>query len=91
MRPLPGLRRLWKGRLGAIALRTIAPYGSCFDAENQLHAELAVAGAEAEKVAAGVALPDDIHFQTARRRVREALAESGVAERIDTLVARLLP
>jgi hypothetical protein len=62
-----------------------------FDAEIRLHADLAAAGAEAEKVAAKVELPDDIHFQTARRRVREALAESGVAERIDALVARLLP
>jgi len=47
-----------------------------FDAENGLHADLAASGAEAEKVAAKVALP---------------LAESGVAERIDALVARLLP
>jgi hypothetical protein len=37
-----------------------------FDAALGLHADLAAAGAEAEKVAAGVALPDDIHFQTAR-------------------------
>jgi hypothetical protein len=37
-----------------------------FDAVLGLHADLAAAGAEAEKVAAGVALPDDIHFQTAR-------------------------
>jgi hypothetical protein len=61
-----------------------------FDSKAQLHTDLAAAGAEAEKVAAGVALPNDIHFQTARRRVREALAESGIAERIDALVARLL-
>lgn len=61
-----------------------------FDADNGLHAELTSAGAEAEKVAARVELPEDIHFQTARRRVREALAESGVAEHIDALVARLL-
>jgi hypothetical protein len=61
-----------------------------FDADIGLHAELAAAGAEAEKVAAKVELAQNIHFQTARRRVREALAESGIAEDIDALVMRLL-
>lgn len=61
-----------------------------FDPKNPLHAELAAAGAEAEKTAALVEIPDGMHFQTARRRVREALAESGVAKRIDALVRRLL-
>src|SRR5690606_25680675 len=53
-----------------------------FDPKNPLHGELAVAGAEAEKTAAKVDISDGMHFQTARRRVREALAESGVAARI---------
>ena len=61
-----------------------------FDAKNALHAELAAAGAEAEQFAAKVPIPDDLHFQTARRRVREALAQAGVAKRIDALVAKLL-
>lgn len=61
-----------------------------FDAKNPLHAELAAAGAEAEQVAAKVAIPDDLHFQTARRRVREALAAAGIAKHIDALVAKLL-
>jgi len=61
-----------------------------FDASVGLHAELAAAGAEAERLAALVDLPDDVHFQTARRRVREALAEAGISEQIDGLVRRLL-
>lgn len=61
-----------------------------FDPKNPLHGELAVAGAEAEKTAAKVDISGGMHFQTARRRVREALAESGVAARIDQLVGRLL-
>lgn len=61
-----------------------------FDAKNQLHKDLAAAGAKAEKIAAKVELPNNIHFQTARRRVREALAEAGVSKRIDELVTKLL-
>jgi hypothetical protein len=61
-----------------------------FDADTKLHADLAAAGAEAEKVAAQVELPDDIYFTTARSRVRDALAGAGVSRRIDGLVARLL-
>ncbi len=61
-----------------------------FEANNGLHTDLAAAGAEAENLAAKVELADGIDFQTARRRVREALAEAGISERIDALVARLL-
>lgn len=61
-----------------------------FDPKSSLHQELAAAGADAEKTAAKVDISDGMHFQTARRRVREALAESGVSKRIDELVSRLL-
>jgi hypothetical protein len=61
-----------------------------FNPKDPLHVDLNQAGSEAEKVAASVAIPDGVHFQTARRRVREALAEAGVARRIDDLVAMLL-
>lgn len=61
-----------------------------FDANKGLHTDLAAAGAEAERIAALVELPENTHFQTARRRVRDALAEAGISERIDALVARLL-
>ena len=40
--------------------------------------------------AASVLLPDGVKFQRARGLVRAALIEAGVAQRIDTLVARLL-
>jgi hypothetical protein len=61
-----------------------------FEAENQLHKDLAAAAAEAERIAAKIEFPQNIHFQTARRRVREALAEAGISKRIDELVGRLL-
>jgi SAM-dependent methyltransferase len=61
-----------------------------FDPKNPLHKDLAAVGAEAEKAAAKVELTDDAHFQTARRRVREALAAAGVSQKIDELVASLL-
>lgn len=61
-----------------------------FDPKNSLHLELAAAGAEAEKTAAEVEISEGMHFQTARRRVRTGLDESGISKRIDALVAKLL-
>lgn len=61
-----------------------------FDAKNPLHVALAKAAAKAEKIAAALLLPDGVKFQRARRLVREALAEAGVAREIDLLVAELL-
>ena len=61
-----------------------------FDAKIKLHRDLAAAAEKAEAVAAAVALPEGVKFQRARRIVRAALAEAGVAERIDALVAKLL-
>ena len=61
-----------------------------FDPKELLHQDLAAAGAEAEKIAATVDIPNDLHFQTARRRVREALTKAGVAKHIDDLVTKLL-
>jgi hypothetical protein len=61
-----------------------------FDPRDLVHTGLVQAGSEAEKIAAGVTLPDGLHFQTARRRVREVLIEAGVARKIDKLVATLL-
>lgn len=54
-----------------------------------LHAELAAAAARAEAVAAAVQLREDEHFVRARGRIRQALAEDGVAGEIDRLVVRL--
>jgi SAM-dependent methyltransferase len=55
-----------------------------------LHAELAVAGRHAERLAAAVELPDGIKFQRARKLVRDALTQAGISVRIDELVSRLL-
>ena len=60
-----------------------------YDPENGLHREIAEAGAEAERVAAALALPSG-NFQRKRRAVREALTADGVAGRIEGLVGRLL-
>ena len=61
-----------------------------FDANFRLHLDLAAAAEEAEKAAAAVVLPEGVKFQSARRIVRDALAEAGLAQRIDALVAKLL-
>jgi hypothetical protein len=61
-----------------------------FDAGESLHLDLAAAAARAEEAAALVELPDGAKFQRARGLLRAALAETGIAQEIDTLVARLL-
>ena len=61
-----------------------------FDATNPLHAGIAAAGRRAEAVAAAVPLKEGVYFVTARRQIREALAEDGVAGEINGLVADLL-
>ncbi len=61
-----------------------------FDASDLLHNELAAAAAEAERIAAAFELPETVKFQRARKLIRDALTESGIAPHIDELVARLL-
>ncbi len=61
-----------------------------FDSSEALHNELAAASAEAERIAAAFELPETVKFQRARKLIRDALTESGVALHIDELVARLL-
>jgi N-6 DNA Methylase len=61
-----------------------------FDANNPLHNDIAWAACEAEVLAASVPLPENVKFQRARGLIRAALTETGVAQRIDALVARLL-
>ncbi|HLF07737.1 MAG TPA: N-6 DNA methylase [Dehalococcoidia bacterium] len=61
-----------------------------FDSANARHQALAAAAKEAEAIAAHVPLAEAMHFVTARRRIRAALREDGVAQRIDALVAELL-
>ena len=62
-----------------------------FDAAEALHTDLAAAALHAASVAARVTLPDDAHFTTKRRMIRDALAEDGVAQTIERLVDALLP
>jgi Eco57I restriction-modification methylase len=61
-----------------------------FDTGQPLHNELAAAAAEAERIAAAFELPETVKFQRARKLIRDALTESGIAPHIDQLVARLL-
>jgi hypothetical protein len=61
-----------------------------FDAKIGLHRDLTAAAKQAEEIAAGVALPEGVKFRRARKMVRDALADAGVAARIDAMVARLL-
>ena len=61
-----------------------------FDAKVKLHRDLADAAEKAEAIADAMALPEGIKFQRARAMVRAALAEAGVSQQIDALVARLL-
>jgi hypothetical protein len=61
-----------------------------FNRVNGLHEDLAAFGSEAEKLAITVELPKDVRFQRARKLVRDALADAGLAQKIDALVERLL-
>ena len=61
-----------------------------FDPKSTHHADLAEAARAAEELAATVPLSESGKFQRARRLIRDALTEAGIASRIDKLVARLL-
>jgi hypothetical protein len=61
-----------------------------YDAATSLHTDLADAAQEAETVAAAVSLSENVGFRRARALIRSALAEAGVAARIEALVTRLL-
>lgn len=61
-----------------------------FDATTKLHRALADAGARAEAAAKLVELVEGEKFQRARKRVRDALSELGIAGEIDKLVENLL-
>ena len=61
-----------------------------FDPQLRLHQDLSAVAEEAERLAATVELRDGMHFVTARRAIRNALAAAGIAQRIDALVDELL-
>ncbi|MEO5772841.1 MAG: N-6 DNA methylase [Sphingomicrobium sp.] len=61
-----------------------------FSEKEALHGDLAEAGARAEQVALLVELKEGEKFQRARRRVRDALIDDGIAGEIEKLVEKLL-
>jgi hypothetical protein len=61
-----------------------------FESSEAVHNELAAAAGEAERIAAAFELPESVKFQRARKLIRDALTEAGIAPHIDGLVARLL-
>lgn len=61
-----------------------------FDGKKPLHLGLALAGKDAERIAAAVPLKAGEHFTRARKRIRDALLEAGFVQRIDEMVAELL-
>jgi hypothetical protein len=61
-----------------------------FDTSQSLHNDLVAAAVEAERIAAAFDLPETVKFQRARKLIRDALTEAGIAPHIDDLVARLL-
>jgi hypothetical protein len=61
-----------------------------FDENETLHMELAKVSEEAEKIAKTVPLKAGQYFTRGRKHIREALADTGLATRINTLVAHLL-
>ena len=61
-----------------------------FDVDDPLHQDLATAAKRAASVAAKVPLKEGMYFVTARKHIRTALLEDGIAQEIEELVERLL-
>jgi N-6 DNA Methylase len=61
-----------------------------FDAADPLHRDLAAAGADAERVAGLVEIPEGERFVAARQRVRRSLIADGIGTEIEKLVEKLL-
>ena len=61
-----------------------------FNTNDPLHRKLAAAAARAAKIAASVPLKEGMYFVTARKHIRTALQEDGIAQEIEELVTRLL-
>ncbi|MFC1977383.1 Eco57I restriction-modification methylase domain-containing protein [Chloroflexota bacterium] len=61
-----------------------------FDSSKKLHKALSTAAAHAEQVASKVQFNEGTYFSTARKKIRAALDEDGISQKIDKLVAELL-
>lgn len=61
-----------------------------FDATVARHARLATLGQQVEREVTGLDIADDVHFPTARHRIREALERMPEGQEIEQLVDELL-
>lgn len=61
-----------------------------YDSRIRLHRDIVSVAASAEEVASAVLLPERLDFKAVRSRVRAALRDDGVGERIELLVGELL-
>ena len=62
-----------------------------FDARDPVHRDLVQVAREAERAASTVDLAPDVYFVRARRIVRLALQQKGLFQRLEALVAKLVP
>lgn len=62
-----------------------------FDSRDDTHAALVTVVAEAEVLAGGVDVTGARSFQSARKLIRDALEDLGVAQRIENYVEKILP
>ena len=61
-----------------------------FDSSQTLHQELSKAAKRAEKISGMIDIDEGDYFVTVRKRIREALYDDGIGEKIDKLVEKLL-
>jgi SAM-dependent methyltransferase len=62
-----------------------------FDPRDPVHRDLVQLAREAERAAATVDLPPDVYFVRARRMIRHELQQKGLFQRLEDLVAKLVP
>ena len=61
-----------------------------FNVKDALHQELATAAERAAQVAAKVPFKEGTHFVTARKHIRTALHDDGIAQEVEDLVNALI-
>ncbi|MEV4713283.1 N-6 DNA methylase [Micromonospora sp. NPDC049374] len=62
-----------------------------YDSEDSNHNQLVALATEAEEIAHGIELGNVRDFKVARRLIRDSLASSGLARKLDETVARVIP
>ena len=87
-------RRRCKAAASGARVTSTSSSSSCpfplFNVNDPLHQELAAAAERAANVAARVPLKEGTYFVTARKHIRTALHDNGIAQEIEELVTRLL-